>query len=115
MQPAIILTWQHFYFIFPEVRICKLWQAAAGSRYTADPGGNIASQALLMMCINFLTSWKPGKWYIKFFCFSDILLVHNISDMTHDSRCCGHNISDTLFQLYGSVSDIGRITICVIV
>ena len=69
MQAAIILTWQHFYFIFPEVRICKLRQAAAGSRYTADPGGNIASQALLMMCINFLTSWKPGKWYIKFLLF----------------------------------------------
>ena len=53
MQPAIILTWQHFYFIFPEVRICKLWLAAAVAG-TLDPGGNIASQALLMMCINFL-------------------------------------------------------------
>ena len=68
MQPAIILTWQHFYFIFPEVRICKLWLAAAVAG-TLDPGGNMASQALLMMCINFLTSWKPGKWCIKFLLF----------------------------------------------
>ena len=115
MQPAIILTWQHFYFIFPEVRICKLWLAADGSRYTSDPGGNMASQALLMMCISFLTSWKPGKWCIRFLFFLDILLDHNIPDMTHDSECCGPSISDTLFRLYGSVSDIGRITICVIV